>query len=339
MNSAFIHEGIIYEYMNHRFSQNSLYLFQKISDGSLIVKEKKVKVKDLDKIVNTRFPDVDGIVLPDSNLKRPAEIKFVTSSFDYHKDKKKKSDYIKFKNENGFIIALKHDYLPAELLNDYVNLDVYELDYNDFISFAQENFNRLLNRQLKLRQFSRIWIMMQSKNFSTGADGVLPARESHIWCPSENLTTFDLDVNDKVLFIKTSGSSYQAVGKEFNKEGKIKEKWSLQEIFIGSVTSNIMSRDEYCSISAKNKIEALWYDETPTGKKDPRIYKRKASTIRWNKVFEFDEKKQILNIDIEFNDIFKDVPDFVLAVIAAFTQQRSTEINHETYEALLEFLT
>lgn len=337
MISAFIQEGIIYEYMNDRFSKGALYLYKKIISGAVIVKQERVKVKFLKKITDTKFPDVDSILLPGETINRPAEIKFVTSAFDYHTNKKKITEYMKFKADKGFIISLKHDYLPNKLLSDYSDLDVYELDYGDFISFAQENFYRLLNRQLKLREHSRIWIMMQSKNFSVGADGVLPARESKIWCPSENLDSFDLDVNDKVLFIKTSGASYQKVNSTFKHHKEIFTGWKLEEVFIAKVTSNILSREEYCSINRKVNTDPLWYDETPTGLKDPRITKRVGSGIRWKKVFEFEKKYCISSLGLELSDLHKIIPEFVLAILGAYGQRRSTEINHDTYEDLLEY--
>ena len=50
-----------------------------------------------------------------------------------------------------FIIVLKHDYLPKGL--EYFDIDVYEIELVDFVSYCRENFVRLLNQQIKVKLF------------------------------------------------------------------------------------------------------------------------------------------------------------------------------------------
>ena len=335
---SFLHETVIYEYMMSRFDERQLRLKQIYKDGVLQqAKERKINVLALAPINNTRFPDVDSITI-NKDLKgaRPAEIKFVTSSFDYHKSDKER--FQRFVQSYGCIIVVKHDELPRDLLTEYPNVDIFALNEFDFISFANENFERFINRQIKVRSFKKVWLMMQSPNFIKGAEGVLPARESGIWCPSENLDCFDLAVGDTILFIKTQGASIQSVNGDWCRKREINPKWRLDEFWIGRVIRPIQNREEYCMRMGRPIDFPLWYDETETGRNDKRVRQRVGNGIRWNRVFGFHPVESLSNLDISFKYLYSRFPSFVEATIDAYTKSKSREINIDIYIALLEFL-
>jgi hypothetical protein len=112
-------------------------MYQVMQNGILKGKKTKVYVPKLDPI-ETSFPDINWMIIKDekgNKYGRPAEIKFISSEFNYHKDKTYTASYLKFKNEKGSLIVLRHDTTPNGLLTDY-NIDIYELDYQDFVSFV-----------------------------------------------------------------------------------------------------------------------------------------------------------------------------------------------------------
>ena len=83
--------------MNYRCQNGGLFLIPKIIDGKLYDSNaRKYKVKSLKQISGTKFPDYDEVVFEKGNNVRPAEIKFITSKFNYHKEKKYALDYSNF---------------------------------------------------------------------------------------------------------------------------------------------------------------------------------------------------------------------------------------------------
>ena len=270
-NWPFIHEWTIYEYLIHKVEAKTLRLRATYKEGKIIRKDNWKKVSAMDPIFGTDFPDIKGIKLEGERNLRPADIKFTSSLFNYHIDKKYRDKFKDFLKNNGFIIVLSHDYLPKHL--DENNVDIYEIDRYDFTSFCRENFDRLLNRQIKLHTENKVWIMYQGSNFDLEENGIKSARKSNVQCPTDNLTSFDLAIGDRILFIKTIGASSQDVQNNFL---KVEDKWKLTELTITEVKSKIRSRIEYCQlkkISYKNK---LWVN-------DPF----ENNIWRWNRVFEF----------------------------------------------------
>jgi hypothetical protein len=327
---SFLHEWVIYEYLMFRQNENQLRLKQVIKIGNPSFKKQSMRVMALLDIRDTKFPDIKGIQF-EGNIMRPAEVKFRTSLFDYHKPKYKEK-YDEFIKSNGCIIVLKHDYLPEKLIQ---LIDVFEIEEVDFISFVKGNFNRLLNRQMNSHNFTKIWLMIQSKNFYTGADDVNPAYVSGIWCPTDNLTGFDLSVNDKVIFIRTSGCSFQKVNNALS-NNIIYKPWNLQELWVGKVTKPIQSRIEYCFSNKKNIDDPLWYDETNSGLSDNRVTKRKREK-RWKRVFGFTKETVFSSLNISLSELYKTHPEFVRAVANVFIPGRgSQEVTIPQYISVLE---
>lgn len=279
-------EEFLYNFINYSFDNNTLKLRPVYINGKLLnQKSKFIKVSDMLRIRNTRFPDIDEIMVKfDLKGKRPAEIKFRTSQFEYHSDKKYKEQYNEFKIKNGCIIVAKHDYLPIGLEDDVI--DVFELNFEELRLYGKSNYDKLLNLQVREHSIQKIWLMETSKNFYEGADGVKPAIESHIWCPTEQLTSLDLGVNDIVIFIKTKGASKQKVQKFY-----IPENWVLDELFIARVKKPIMNRKEYCQINNISYMTPLWYDETLEGYSNPRVKKGKIIQQKEN-----GDGKEFLNL-------------------------------------------
>lgn len=320
---SFLHEWVIYEYLMTRFHEKTLRLRLKVDSGNVLLKEKWRKVTSLNPIMGTAFPDVEliGLANPSGT---PAEVKFTTSLFDYHRQ-----DPLKFKdfmNNHGIIIVLSHDYLPSEL--ESYNVSVYEIDQADFTSFCRENFVRLLNRQIKLHTETKVWIMYQGPNFNLGSSDVKPARESHIWCPTENLSGFDLAIRDRVLFVKTRNASTQQVQNAHLRD-EVYDNWLLDELYIAELCSTIYSRTEYCTLRKKPQTTPLWRND-----------EMRNGDWRWNRVFEFKHvstvKPKVLMrkmLDIET------LRGFILAATEAFCYNKSREISLEEYRDLLEYLT
>jgi len=82
---AFLHEWVLYDYLNSRHEEKTLRFKMKVKNGQLILKDKWIKVLDLKPINKTQFPDVESIFLTDLKTSIPAEIKFTTSLFEYHR--------------------------------------------------------------------------------------------------------------------------------------------------------------------------------------------------------------------------------------------------------------
>jgi len=282
-----------------------------------------VKVDSIEPIFGTDFPDIKGIKLNRDKENRPAEIKFTTSLFSYHNDEKYREKYSKFKNDNGFILVLSHDYLPKnfEKIN---NTDIYEIDRSDFTAFCRENFDRLLNRQIKLHTETKVWVMYQGPNFDKFDDKVKSARNTNIWCPTENLTTFDLAVGDRVLFIKTKGASSQDVQNNFD---SVKDKWTLTEIIIAEVSSKIRSRLEYCQLKKIPYQNKLWVN-------DPY----ENDCWRWNRVFEFKIVKTLKKDILLYSLNNHSSEGFFHATKEVFCYRKSREISLSEYRDIIETL-
>lgn len=335
---AFLQESVIYEYMMYRFHQNQLRIRQAINNGVPELKEKWVKISYLNDITDTFFPDIKHFKIQgDIKGERPAEIKYQTSLFKYHKSKDHQKQYVDFIHKNGCIVVLKHDYLPEDL-EEYDVIDVYELDLTDFIGFTKENFDRFLNRQIKSHEFSKVWLMSQSKNFYETDGHILPAYKSGRWCPSDNLSGFDLSVNDKVVFLKTKGASKQNVVKHWSRYREIYSEWILDELYITRVVAPIKSRHEYYKYKNIPAGNPLWYDETDKGKKDKRVIQRKNQELRWKRVFEFETTLHLASLNLRLKDLNKIFPVFVQAVREIYTFPVSREIEIDLYTSVIEYL-
>lgn len=321
----FLQEDVIYEYLNARNEDGSLRLKHKVKDGIRVGREKWFKVKDLGSITSTAFPDVESITFVGSKKGRPAEVKFATSDFHYHKGSQHAHTFRKFAKNDGFLLVVNHDEIP-EGISD---IDVYELDQTDFISFCRENFPRLLSGQIRSRTGSKIWVMNQERNFHEDSKDAKAAKDSGIWYPSENLGGLDLDIGDRVLFVRPDGSSRKRVEQEF-KKGKIPEEWMLTSIWIGEISSRITSRREYSHSKHIPYDTKLWRDD------------RRRIDGSWgsNRVFSFKRVKEIKK-ELPLQDLHKskNLKDFVVAVAQVFITKKSKEITPAQYRSLLEYLT
>lgn len=331
---AFIHEWIIYEYMMNKFNDGTLRLKVVVKNGQINLKSQYIKVKKLGNITNTDFPDIDLIELENDNFSRVAEVKFMTSKFNYHKKtytNKSRYTYEDFLKANGCIIVLAHDEMPNKLSD---KIDIFELEQEDFISFIKENLLRLINRQMHKSSYNKIWVMYQGPNFNKGTEYVKPAKESGKWCPTENLTGFELGIGDTILFIRTNGCRYQDLNT--NKYYK----WELNNIFICKVTSTIISREHYCQIKGIRSDTLLWYDETEEGKKDGKIRKRKGrEKFRWNRVFEFKKEDEYSKLDLLIADMPSYLDNFKKICVEVFKNHISREISIEDCLHLFQYIT
>jgi len=331
---SFLHESILYEYLWYKFSAQSLRLRQVISDGRYLTKQPWVKVAFLEEIKNTAFPDITAIALHDRKGVRPGEVKFVTSLFNYTASQYKTA-FEDFKTQNGCIVVLRHDYIPDALTKSYSCFDVYEIDYDDFVQFTKENFHRFLNRQVRLSTHKKIWVFQQSKNFWYTCPEVPAAADSGRWCPSDNLTAFDLNIGDTLLFVRHKGRRLQEVSSHWRTEKNIIDSWSLTDIYIGRVTFPIQGRNEYCVRSGNALDTPLWYDESESASFDTRIRKRNKL---WPMVFEFEKISELKCLDLNMRRLYREVPDFVLAAKDVYVNHVSREISLDAYNKLLELL-
>ncbi|WP_163536363.1 hypothetical protein [Gracilibacillus sp. YIM 98692] len=331
---AFLHERVIYEYLEYRTKQNKLYLYKTFSKGKRVLKRALFKVNMI-KPIETSFPDINEMLFEGTNRVRPAEVKFLTSLFDYHKIDKYDREFNKFKKENGCIIVLKHDLLPNGLINKF-KVDIYEIDIEDFRAFVIENFNRLIQKQLQNRdnKYQKIWLTSQVNNFyhHYRTYPVKPARLSGIWCPTNNLTSFDLAKGDKILFVKSGGEFQikQKLNKYWKDQNAIYPNWKLQKLFVGKVTSPIMSREEYCDIHGIDPSIPLWNDEYKSGK------------TKWTRVFSFEKEREIIingNKGISVSEAYGDLGELIFPILFdVYTQQNTREITPNQYFSLLEYI-
>ena len=330
-NWSFVHEWTLYEYMLEKYKEGTLRLKWVVKKGKLNLKNEYKKVKYLKNILNTDFPDIEQIEIEGNKRVKPAEVKFITSKFDYHrKNYSKGYTYTDFLRDEGCIIVLAHDEMPCKLCDP---LDVFELDEDDFISFVRENLIRLINRQIHKSMYNKIWIMYQGPNFNKESkeEGVLKARDSGIWCPSNNLNGFDLGKGDKVVFISTKGARSQELKERFNE-------WRLKEIYIGEVTITITSREHYCQLKGIKEDKLLWYDETNKGEKDSKIRKRaNQGKRRWERVFEFKEET-IYSLDLYFKDMPDELDEFKKICIDAYQGSIARELSIDQYLKLFQYI-
>jgi hypothetical protein len=326
---SFLHEWVIYDYLLARSEEGTLRFRKIVSSGKLLGRPKWVKVENLMPIVGTTFPDINGIKLKGDNSYRPAEVKFTTSLFNYHRDSKQLNKFNEFIDQNGFILVASHDYLPTNnLINIFPTVEVFEIELEDFITFCRENFSRLLNRQIKSHSISRVWLMYQGPNFNKGTTEILPARNSLIWCPTENLNGFDLAIGDRVLFYKTSGIDTRPLQRGLLEEGVVDSRWILNEIYVAEVSSKIFSRYEYHQYKKQGQNHQLW-------KNDPIL----GIDWRWGRVFEF-KKIKIIQINKPMVNIYNDPlgHNFVLKAWEGFCFGKSRELSLRDYRNLLEAL-
>ena len=326
---SFLHEWVIYDYLLARSEERTLRFKQIISSGKLLGRPRWIKVERLLPIRGTSFPDIQGIKFKGQNDFRPAEVKFTTSLFNYHNEPKQQEKFQQFIAQNGFILVASHDYLPIKnLTTQFPTIEVFEMEIEDFITCCRENFSRLLNRQIKAHTSSRVWLMYQGPNFNDGLNTILPARESCIWCPTENLTGFDLAPGDRVLFYKTSGLDRIKLQNKFQKNGIIDERWMLKEIYVAEVKSKVFSRYEYHQFKQYPMERTLW-------KNDPK----QANVWRWSRVFEFNRIK-VMTVNKPMNNLYENSKSqpFVLKAWEAFCYGKSRELSLRDYRNLLESL-
>lgn len=324
---SFIHESVIYQYLIERANSKNLRLRQVCYNGKFI--DKKVDVLSVDDITNTRFPDVDGITIKsDKKGKRPAEVKFLTSQFSYHTDKKYEKEYRKFIDNNGFILVYKHDVLSEKLNIDEV--DIYELIQQDFINFVKENFERLFYQQVKEKKDMNIWLSYcgRDSNFKNGYENgsikIKPAMESNIWCPTKNITPNEMTVGDKVIFIKTKGIDQKELQKDYE---RMINKWYIDDLYICEVKSPIMSREEYCRRNNIDSNKFLWASEAKNNK------------IKYKYVFKFDIKKAYEDLDMSIEDLRDSMPNLVNNKIKeVFLRLKDKDIDINDYIELIEYI-
>ena len=91
------------------------------------------------------------------------------------------------------------------LISLYPNVEVFEVEIEDFIILCRENFSRLTNRQIKAHITTRVWLMYQGPNFNESYTNILPVKIINMVSNGTNLTGFDLAIGDRVLFYKTGG--------------------------------------------------------------------------------------------------------------------------------------
>lgn len=331
--TAFLHETVLYEYMTARFAKGSLRVRQVVISGNIVSKPCWKKVYQLDPIPNTRFPDVSGFGLK-NKVKRPAEVKFLTSFFRYHLESRE--DYVEFRKNQGCIVVLRHDSLPDSLVEDFPTIDVFELDFVDFVSYVNENLTRLLNRQLRSREDSKVWVMQQSPNFWYEGASVPPAKKSGIWCPSDTLSTLDLSPGDLILFARHSGKNYQQVSTYWSNHKEVVSGWLLKGVFVARVLTPIYSRQEYLMRKKLPENTCLWYNETEEAEKNPRVRSRGGK--KWPNVFEFSPVINYEGIGIDLSSLYPRISSFVDALRETYTTHVSREISLWAYIMFLEYL-
>lgn len=329
-NWSLLHETSIYQYMMERMKEKRLKLLQVSYNGKF--KSKKVNVLELDEITNTKFPDIDGIKIKDDKKgKRVAEVKFLTSQFDYHRQKRKnnKKDYTYFVQHKGCIIVCKHDCIPHDL--DIDEIDIYQLETQDYITFIKENFDRLLYQQIRNHHQLNTWFFYTGRNsnyFKTYDKDLLripSAKESHIWGSKKYISPNELTVDDKVIFIKTGGCGQKELQRDYL--GMINQ-WIIHSLVICKVVTPIMSRVEYCRKNNIQETEYLWASEA------------KNKKIEYNFIFEFEPIYSIDNIDCPINLIRDKIPSFIDNVLKEiFLRSSSKSVSQEDYVTFLELIT
>ena len=206
MGRSFINEHIIYRYMEVRFREGLLKVRRVVEKGRRVNNPSWKQVSRLDPITDTRFPDVDGISLGKNKSMIPAEVKFITSKFDYHNQRGTNyNSYLLQKNLGLCVMVMKHDYMPRGFSDE--KLDVWEFDYHDFTAFCIDNFTHLLREQLDDSVGCRYILMHPGqKNFyrKSPTQKIPPAIESGVWCPQTTFTGYDIAPGDRVLFVNST---------------------------------------------------------------------------------------------------------------------------------------
>lgn len=329
-NWALLHENTIYQYLMQRRDEKRLVLKPIYINNEYISSDKYYNVRSLDDITDTRFPDIDFIdIKEDKKGRRPAEVKFLTSQFNYHYEKKYRERFEGFKLENGCIIVYRHDIAPKGLLDEH-NLDIYELNQNDFIAYVKENFDRLFFEQVQNSRDKNIWLFhagresnfWKSKKLKGDNDIAIvePAINSGLWCPKKYIKPSELTTGDKVIFIKTSGVGQKELQNNYEDNKKL---WKLDKLCITTVKSPVMSREEFLIRNKKYmKKKYLWPTEI-TGKK-------------YEFVFQFNTESILDNLNIDMDIFIEKNYYFYNNVKELFLRQKEKSIDIDTYTKFLE---
>lgn len=328
-NWSLLHETSIYQYMMERMKEKRLKLLQISYDGKF--KSKKVNVLELDEITNTKFPDIDGIRIKDDKKgKRVAEVKFLTSQFDYHRQKRKddKKDYSYFVQHKGCIIVCRHDCIPPDLNIDEV--DIYQLETEDYITFIKENFDRLLYQQIRNHHQINTWFFYTGRNsnyfksYEKGGIKIMAARESNIWGSKNYISPSELTIDDKVIFIKTGGCGQKELQKDYH---SMIDRWKIDSLVICKVVTPIMSRIEYCRKNNLKETDYLWASEAEKEK------------IEYNFVFKFEQLFVLDSLDCPITLIRNRIPSFIDNILKElFLRQGGKKVNQEDYINFLELI-
>ena len=347
MGRAFIKEDIIYRYMERRHDEGLLKVRRIVKEGSRVNNPKWKPVDSLEPITDTFFPDVDGISLGVRGAMVPAEVKFITSKFAYHKPTDPRNpEYQVQKNLGLCVMVMKHDYMPPGLSAE--ELDVWEFDYQDFTAFCIDNFTLLLREQLDIEVGRRYLLMHPGQdNFyrKNDAQNIAPAIESGIWCPQTTFTGYDIAPGDRVLFVNSTrgwGAIQQALQNErerlnqggsrrnwISREANLADGWKLKNLTICEVTSTIMSREEYCDLNQHPRNIKLWNVDPLVG----------GQRTKWPRVFEFKTLYEF-EVDLEMSAIYdRKVGHYLIDKLANFLRLQGRvkiELKIEEYECLLQ---
>lgn len=331
-NWSILSEYTIYKYMMERYESSALRLKPIYVNGqSYKGREKYKQVKYLKPIGNSIFPDIDEITIEGaSGCKRPAEVKYLTSQFDYHSNKKYTVQFNNFQQNKGMIIVYKHDQIPTNLYSKY-KADIYELDQDDFVGYVKINFDRLFFAQVMERKNINIWLMYagRTSNFYNGLKqyNIEPAYKTGLWSPKVNISSMELNVNDIILFIKTGGIKQQDLQKYFYSNSTLVKNWFIEDIFLCKAKSAIMDRSEFYMRNPKyKKVPFLWADEG------------KTQTQKYNRVFKFDITTEFRNINLNLEEMRKENQKMVEMIYLLFTKQQEKLISLEEYNFLLEYI-
>lgn len=331
-NWALLQENSIYQYLMQRRDEKRLVLKPIYINNNFISNNKYYNVIELNDITNTKFPDIDIInIKEDKKGKRPAEVKFLTSQFSYHYEKKYKDKFENFKKNNGCIIVYKHDIVPKDLLKTD-DLDIYELNQNDFIAYIKENFDRLFFEQVQNSKDKNIWLFHAGResNFwksikvkkESEIAIVEPGVKSGLWCPKKYIKPSQLTNGDKVIFIKTSGVRQDQLQNEFE---EYKKSWKLDKLCITTVSSPVMSREEFLIRNKKySNKKYLWPTEVK-GKE-------------YEFIFQFNTESILENLNIDMNIFYEKNIIFYNSVKELFLRQREKSIDIDTYTKFLEIM-
>jgi hypothetical protein len=342
VGKAYLHERVLYEYMYHRFYNGKLLLKLVVKEGKVQYNSKTFTVDEIN-IINGQFPDVEKINFKkDYSYKdgRQAEVKFLTSDFNYHKQPRHVKAFKDFFKNGGCIIVLRHDKPPKELFENYP-IDIYELDYDDFNNYVKENHDRLLHKQILGRsgKAHKTWLFSATKKNFYGnkikhnGKVVTPSMDTGIWCPKNPTDPYEIAEKDKVIFIRFTGpqSTQVAIRKYWEEYNEIHPKWVIKKIWIGEVTMPLMSRDQYCEKMGVDALEPLWPSEIEI--------KKDGNVKYWPQVFGYKLTKEI-DKEIYLAEAYEELDELVYPVFFnLFIQQNAVNITDVQYIKFLEWLT